>query len=97
MPVPALESQEMGAEGKRGQESKFPRGRAQGPTWFQILQSRRLACSPGTLEGLVGLHLFLFVGLLLSLLLSYGTALVLGALPGFSERCWLSLASPAFS
>ena len=34
------------------------------------------------------LHLSFFVGLLLSLLLSYGTSLGLGALPGFSERCF---------
>lgn len=32
--------------------------------------------------GLAGLHLSLFVGYLLSLLLPFGTALALGALPG---------------
>lgn len=40
------------------------------------------------LRGLLELHLSFFVGLPLSLLLSYGTYLGLGALPGFPERCF---------
>lgn len=50
------------------------------------------------LRGLEGLYLSPFVGCLLSLLLPFGTALALGALPGFSERCnWLALSPPVFS
>lgn len=72
MSVPGLESQEVKAKGRRGQGSKFPRGKAHGPTWFLTLQNkmvRSLGASAGCTNA-AGLS----AGLLLSLLFFLGTA-----------------------